>query len=201
MRIAREIHDTIAQSLTGIIIQLRNADAALAKGLSDVAQKDVQLAMAFAQAGLGEARRCVHAWRTEALPEGSFSTSAEKLVRRMTAGSDLCVQLEVEAPCRELTPEFETSMLRILQESLTNVIRHAQARHFSVTLRREESGLQLVLCDDGCGFDVTHIAAGYGLLGMRERAEALGGQLTISSTEGRGTTIHVSLPARCFQSS
>jgi signal transduction histidine kinase len=200
-RIAREIHDTVAQALTGIIIQLRNADAALGRGFSEVAQKDLQLAMAFAHEGLGEARRCVHAWRTEPLTDGSFSLAAERLVRRMTSGSGLSGVWEVAGNRRELTTACEKSMLRILQESLTNVLRHAQASRFSATLRFEQSGVRLLLRDDGCGFHAARTDLGFGLLGMKERVGALGGQLTISSAVGQGTTILVSLPDSCFQSS
>ena len=117
----------------------------------------------------------------------------EDLLKRMSNGIDLNAELRIEGEQRVIPPQWEEGLLRITQESLTNTIKHAQARNFRATLslRAEEVGLQLV--DDGLGFDPQEEHDGFGLVGMKERADQLGGQFVLRSKHGLGTEIIVTL--------
>jgi signal transduction histidine kinase len=195
-RIAREIHDTVAQALTGIIIQLRNANAALTASSPRLAQNDVERALELARRGLAETRRCVQAWRAQVRDARDLSATIEALVARGAYGTDLRAQVTVKGAPKPLVGTCATNMLRIIQEGLTNALRHARATHFDVTIDYEPRLLRLTLCDDGCGFDPERTHEGFGLLGIKERVAAMRGQLTITSAIGRGTTTSVVLRYR-----
>jgi signal transduction histidine kinase len=182
--------------LTAIIIQLRNADAALTAGSPGTAQKDVERAVEFARAGLGEMRRCVRAWRAQTPGGSDFATAVAQLVERVTSGTDLRTGLAVKGTPKKVHGPSAESMLRIVQEGLTNALRHARATRFDATIAYEPRALRVTLRDDGCGFDPARTHEGFGLLGIKERVAASRGQLTITSAIGRGTTTEIVLPYR-----
>jgi signal transduction histidine kinase len=195
-RIAREIHDTVAQALTAVIVQLRNAAAALAASSPHMAQNDVERAVELARVGLAETRRCVQTWRAPARDASDLPATIKALVTRGTYGTDLRAQVAIKGAPRKLAAAYAMNMLRIVQEGLTNALRHAGATHFGVTVDYEPRLLRLTLCDDGCGFEPTRTHEGFGLLGIKERVAAMRGQLTITSAVGRGTTTSVVLRYR-----
>jgi PAS domain S-box-containing protein len=192
-RMAREIHDTLAQGFTGVIMQLEAAKGAAARGDRGETATHIERAGDLARLSLGEARRSVRALRPRSLKDATLYMALEDLLKRMSNGIDLNAELRIEGEQRAIPPHREEGLLRITQESLTNTIKHAQARNFRVTLdlRAEEVGLQLV--DDGLGFDPQEEHDGFGLIGMKERADQIGGRFVIRSKRGVGTEILVTL--------
>jgi signal transduction histidine kinase len=193
-RVARDIHDTLAQGFTGVIAQLEAAKGALSQRKKVRASDHLDRAGELAREGLREARRSVQALRPLALEEKPLATALKDLIERMTIGTSMKAKLSLQGEPRKLSPELETNLLRFGQEVLTNALRHAQASQFDVLLVFESGEIRLNLRDNGCGFDPMKNHEGFGLQGMRERAEALGGQFSIQSSEGNGTAISILLP-------
>ncbi|GAB4061631.1 PAS domain S-box protein [Uliginosibacterium sediminicola] len=193
-RMARDIHDTLAQGFTGVIVQLEAAADASAKALNDEAKAHMLRAAELARDSLKEARRSVQALRPQALQDKTLCEALGSLVHTMTQGTALKAVFSVEGKLASLPAEWEENLLRIGQEVLTNTLRHAQAQQFSVQLAFAPSALKLTLQDDGKGFDARSKHDGFGLLGIRERVTGMGGQVSIHSQAGAGTTIHVTLP-------
>ena len=112
----------------------------------------------------------------------------------MTEGTSLQTKCVLRGAQRKLPPDWDENLLRISQEILTNVLRHAHARCFTLQLTFESEGIRMELRDDGCGFDPMRKHDGFGLLGIRERVESMGGRLTIQSERGAGTAAIITLP-------
>ncbi len=193
-RIARDIHDTLAQGFTGVIVQLEAAEDANLQGFPKEAGEHLDRARSLARESLNEARRSVQALRPQTLDDNDLSDALDDLFRKMTAGTGLASEFTVLGVPRSLRPEWETNLFHIGQEILTNALRHARATHFRVTLEFLPDEVLLDLRDDGRGFDATLRNDGYGLLGIRERVEAMGGRLAVASPPGQGTTVLISLP-------
>jgi PAS domain S-box-containing protein len=193
-RLARDIHDTLAQGFTGVIVQLEAAEEAMSQNLAAKAAGHLERAGELARESLRGARRSVRALRPQALEEKDLGEALEGLLRRVTAGTNLRAGFSSEGQARELPPEWEENVLRICQEVLTNALRHAQAREFKVRLLFERRELRLDLRDDGGGFDPAGRHEGFGLQGIRERVQGMGGQLSIQSAKGEGTAISIVLP-------
>ena len=196
MRIAREIHDTLAQGFTGVIVQLEAAEDAQTHGLKKENVDHVRRASELAKDILQEARRSVFALRPQALEQRELADALHELIARMTAGTSLQAELKVDGTPRKLPAEVEQNLLRIGQEALTNVLRHAGARHFTAKLTFRPEAVLLDLKDDGCGFDLGRRREGFGVTGMKERVESLAGRMQIESAPGHGTTISLVLPVR-----
>jgi len=194
-RLARDIHDTLAQGFTGVIMQLRAAQDAQGRQLPDQMAAHLEQASAMAQYGLQEARRSVHALRPQALEGGDLYSAMAEMFDSMTTGTALKATVTLMGGPLTLSPERETELLRIAQEALTNVVRHANATVLDATIRHAAGQVDLTLNDNGVGFDTTAQSDGYGLLGMAERSVAMGGTLNIRSESGAGTLVHVCLPA------
>jgi signal transduction histidine kinase len=197
-RLAREIHDTLAQGFAGILIHLQLAEAALSRKPEKALPALVQ-ARDLAKSSLAEARRSVLALRPNALENESLPGALRKLVETMTAGTPLRPRVEVRgAPC-PLPADTENHLLRIGQEALNNVLKYAQASEASVTLTFGEGRVTLGVRDDGVGFTPggTPREGGFGHVGMRERVQSLNGDLTILSAPGQGTEITVAVPIAC----
>jgi len=193
-RMARDIHDTLAQGFTGVIVQLEAAADATSKGLAKEAEEHLDRAGDLARESLREARRSVLALRPQVLEENNLCAALESLLKKMTAGTPVQAEFISQGEPRKLPPEWEENLLRIAQEVLTNVLRHAQASHFSAQLEFDASEIRLELRDNGRGFDPAGKHDGFGLIGMKERVEGMGGQLTIQSVNGMGTAIQIVLP-------
>jgi signal transduction histidine kinase len=193
-RMARDIHDTLAQGFTGVIVQLEAAADATSRRLADEADEHLRRARDLARDSLREARRSVQALRPTALLNQDLSEALKNLIREMTAGTKLRAEFLLQGEARQLSAELEDELLRIGQEVLTNTLRHADATEFNAVLMFGPQELRLELCDNGCGFDPHAKHDGFGLLGIRERIEGRGGRLTIHSTPNKGTTVSIIAP-------
>jgi signal transduction histidine kinase len=193
-RMARDIHDTLAQGFTGVIVQLEAVEEAMSQGLGAKAGEYLTRAGALARESLQEARRSVRALRPRTLEENDLCEALRSLIRKMTAGTSVQAQFSVLGELPELPAEWEENLLRIGQEVLANVLRHAKAREFNARLTFEKKEIRWILRDDGKGFDPTGRHDGFGLRGMRERVEGMGGRLSIESAGGQGTSISIVLP-------
>jgi PAS domain S-box-containing protein len=193
-RMARDIHDTLAQGLTGVIVQLQAAEDAFLKGYKKQSRDHMRNAQELARLGLGEARRSVRALRPRALEESSFWEALKSAIKSTTTGTSLETKFVVRGELRELPPVVQENLLHIGQEALTNTLKYARATRFETRLSFREKEVRLDLRDNGSGFKKNGRRGGFGLTGMRERVEQIGGALTIASAPGKGTQIVVILP-------
>lgn len=193
-RIAREIHDTLEQFLASANLQL----SALASSLRDIPQESLrilEMTRSLVRHGQEEARRTVRNLRLFALEKHDLPTALNQVVAQFKNGSRTDIQVRTTGVPKRLPAQVESSLLRIGQEATTNAIKHANASAIRLELDYGDAGVRLIVRDDGCGFDTTRAAftetGHFGLLGMRERAEKIGGTLQILSTPGHGTSIQV----------
>lgn len=193
-RMARDMHDTLAQGFTGVIVQLEAAADATSKGLTDESCRHLDRASSLARESLKEAQYSVRALRQPALEEHTLCEALESLLQKMTEGATVRAELILQGSLRSLPPMWEGNILRIGQEVLTNALRHAHASEFKTKLVFDPEEIRLELRDNGRGFDPASRYDGFGLLGIRERVEGMGGQLSIQSASGEGTTILIVLP-------
>jgi two-component system NarL family sensor kinase len=195
-RLAREIHDTLAQGLAAITLQLETADALLEAGASpNRARQAVDRALALARANLEEARRSVLDLRAAPLEGRTLADALANLVEEATAKHDLHVQFELLGGSRPLPMRIEVGLYRVAQEALNNVVRHADAQHLMLRLTIRPEQVQLAIEDDGRGFDPAEIGPDhYGLIGLSERVKLMGGSFQLCSSPSRGTQITVSVP-------
>jgi signal transduction histidine kinase len=197
-RMAREIHDTLAQGLTGIITQLQAAEHAAA----DPAEwrRHFASAAGLARESLTEARRSVDALRPEALETARLSGAVIAVAKRWSAIHGIAVQVTTTGAERPVSPAAESTLLRAAQEALANVAKHAKATRVGLTLSYMENEVALDVRDDGAGFDRAAAAparagGGFGLIAMKQRIEALAGTLQVESEPGGGTAISACVPA------
>src|SRR6202045_706223 len=193
-RMARDIHDTLAQGLTGVIVQLEAAEDAQAQNLAKDAAAHIERASDLARDSLQEARRSVHALRPLVLAGKNLCAAIEELIRKMVTGTNLHAEFTIQGEPQLMPQEWEENLLRVAQEVLTNTLRHARASHFKVHFAFDPQTIRLELRDDGCGFDPAKRYDGFGLLGIKERVESMGGELTVQSAPENGTAILVFLP-------
>ncbi|MFI7613305.1 sensor histidine kinase [Nonomuraea terrae] len=195
-RLAAEIHDTLAQGLTGIVTQLQAA----ADSADPAAVRDhIDRASALARQSLGEARRSVRDLGPGQLEHDPLPTALEKIVAAWSAETGVEGRFTVTGAAEPLHDEVEAALLRIAQEALANVARHAGARRTGVTLSYMDDEVSLDVRDDGRGFDPRNPPArgdtgGFGLGGMRARAERVGGALVVESEPGLGTALSARVP-------
>ncbi|GAA6614581.1 PAS domain S-box protein [Scytonema sp. NUACC26] len=190
-RIAREIHDILAQTFTGIILHIQVATQVLTDDL-EATQAHLEMIDELARTGLAEARRSVATLRPQLLEEGNLQSALYCLVTQMRAATDTALCYEIKGTAYLLPVEVESNLLRMGQEALTNAIKHANASEIRVELLYEKAQCILRVKDNGQGFEVGNLPNGrFGLLGMSERAERIGAQLTIESQPEHGTEIVV----------
>ncbi len=194
-RLAREIHDTLAQGFTGIVVQLEAAEYVLTKAPQE-AREHLARAGALARESLTEARRSVRALRPQALEQSSLISAFARHVEQMTYGTPTQAHFRVHGTPPSLGHNKETDLLRIGLEALTNALKHARANVIRVELFFEPGEVRLSVRDDGQGFDphLAEAAEGFGLKGIHERVADLGGQLTVASGPGQGTEVVVVIP-------
>jgi signal transduction histidine kinase len=192
-RMARDMHDTLAQGFTGVIVQLEAAKNASGHGASADMETHVNRATELARHSLSEARRTIRALRPEALEHSELSVALRVLMEHMTAGTELRGEFSTRGEPRSLTASTEDNLLRIHQEILTNTLKHSGAKLVTAALSFEETAVVLGIKDDGVGFDVSTKHDGLGLLGIRERVRQMNGKLTIESRRGSGTSIQVAI--------
>jgi len=195
-RMAREIHDTLAQGLTGIVTQLQAAEQVAHDPPSW--QRHFAAAIRLARESLSEARRSVDALRPESLETARLSDALADVARRWSALHGTPVQVSTTGTTRPVRPEAEVALLRAAQEALANVARHAEASRVGLTLSYLDNEVALDIRDDGKGFhphaNGQHTTAGFGLVAMRQRMESLSGTLQIESEPGFGTAISARVP-------
>jgi two-component system NarL family sensor kinase len=193
-RLAREIHDTLAQGLTAVSLQLESADALL-EAEADVhrIRKVVQQALALTRANLEEARRSVLDLRAAPLEGRTLTEALQLLVEQ----AGMPVEMMVTGANRPLSPRAEIGLYRIAQEALNNIGRHAEASRVWLEVTMSPEAVKLVVSDNGRGFDPEQIPQNrYGLLGLNERVRLLHGRLQVESTPGQGTRLEVTIPLR-----
>jgi signal transduction histidine kinase len=196
-RLAREIHDTLAQGFVGISSQL-DAVAMCMPEETSPARKYLDLARRMARHSLTEARRSVMDLRASMLEGQDLAAAIESGTRIWTAGSGVEVDLDVSCSHGPLPEDMEQHLLRIAQEAVANILKHAEATRIWIKLHIESSKLYLRIRDNGRGFDQNGVFATlgghFGLIGMRERAERLGGEMNLASHPGEGTEVEVKVP-------
>ena len=189
-RMARDIHDTLAQGFTGVIIQLDTSVEALRDEEPEEAAKHIGRARELARESLIEARRSVHALRPQALEKATFADALRAIITNTTAGTSLHSDFQLKGEPHELQPAVEENLLHIGQEALSNALKHACATKFRARLSFDSDAVRLELRDNGKGFVVDYAnGGGIGLLGMRERAQQIGAKLAVTSKPGRGPKV------------
>ncbi len=197
-RLAREIHDTLAQGLSAVSLQLETADALLeASADPERVRKAVRQALTLTRANLEEARRSVLDLRAAPLEGRTLSKALEALAKEVTARGKTQVRLEAISDERPLPVRIEAGLYRIAQEALTNIERHANARQAKLRLEITPEQIQLRIWDDGQGFEPSQVPKDrYGLIGMNERARLLGGTFCLESSPGSGACLEVTIPLK-----
>lgn len=192
-RIAREMHDTLAQGFVGISLQLELASKMLSVS-AEAAKEQMDQARIVVRNSLAEARRSLWDLRSQQLEKADLPTALSNTAKQLTAQTPVALQFQVTGTFRPLPPQVENELLRIGQEAVTNAVRHAQPKHIKIELSYETGRVGLSVRDDGRGFDPANAASlngHFGLVGMKERAAQIQGTLTVDSRPGEGTAIKV----------
>jgi signal transduction histidine kinase len=191
MRVSRELHDEMGQQLAALRMEV-SVLRQHARGGEPPDDAAFDMLLDRVDGLVASVRGVVSQLRPPAL-DGGLATAIDWLAAEFTRHTGLPCCLDVETGVRLSQPDAATMVFRIAQESLNNVRRHARATHVELQLRQDEAGCELTVTDNGIGFDIGEQFSGYGLLGMEERARALGGVLTIESAMGSGTTVHLQI--------
>jgi signal transduction histidine kinase len=200
-RMARDIHDTLAQGFTGVIAQLEAARGAMSRKKTMRVSDHLERAGEMARESLREARRSVHALRPQALEQKPLTAALRDLMKRMTTGMTMKAKLAVKGEPRKLSPEWETNLLRIGQEVLTNAIRHSEASRFDALLVFGPDDVRVSFRDNGRGFDLEKANGGLGIQGVSERVQEMEGEFSIQTGEGKGTMISLVIPSNTISES
>jgi PAS domain S-box-containing protein len=194
-RMAREIHDQVGQALTALRLDLTWLGRKLPEGSAALRRK-VDAMVALTEETIEAGRRIVEELRPPILDDLGLVPALEWYVQHFAHRSGLRVQLDVESKALPMDDQLAVMAYRIVQEALTNVARHAQAKHVTVRLGERDGALTVEISDDGRGIQPEAVASArsFGIVGMRERADARGGALEISGVPGRGTTVRVRIP-------
>ncbi len=191
-RLARELHDETGQALTSILLGLAAVESAKTAEEAHAAAADLR---GLVVETLQSVRRLAVELRPSALDDFGLEPALRRLGETVRERGTLDVQVETRLGSVRLPADVETALYRIVQEALTNAVKHASANHVSVVVTRKATGVQVMIEDDGTGFDpAARSTGGLGLLGMRERVELLDGTLAIDTSPGAGTTLIVELP-------
>ncbi len=196
-RMARELHDTLEQNLTGISLSLEAANLTLA-GAPQMAEQHLTRALGQVDASIEEVHRAVWALRETSLAGRGLGDALDEIGQQLASCSarPIEVRTSVAGQPRPFAVAVENNLLRIGQEALTNAVKHGKASHIGIDLRYEPQVFSLCVSDDGCGFDTAAVAAPdrFGLVGMRERAREIGARLELRAVVSRGTEVRVALP-------
>jgi signal transduction histidine kinase len=193
-RLARELHDTLAHTLSGLSVQLEAA-----KAYWDVdqpaAREILEKSSASAHAGLEETRRALKALRASPLEDMGLAVAIKALATDTAARANLVLELQIAEKLPALSPDVEQAIYRIVQEAIANIITHANAKNFSIKLELSGEKVHLLIQDDGTGFDIekNNKPSHFGITGMKERAHLIGAELTITSKPGAGTRIELTV--------
>ena len=191
-RLARELHDETGQALTSILLGLRTIEEAKDKVELDAALTEVR---DLVRATLQDVRQLAVELRPKALDDFGLVAALERLTSSFGEQTGISMEFQSSLPAGRLSPEVETALYRIVQEALTNIVKHSRAGRVSIVVGRKDGAVSVVVEDDGVGFEPTRTREeGLGLIGMRERVALLGGRLTIESRPGAGTTFVAEVP-------
>jgi signal transduction histidine kinase len=195
-RLAREIHDTLAQGLGAISMQMELAKSQLDPH-SNGAGEHLEQARRLVRSSLADARNSIWNMRSQVLETGDLSSALTDILKQLCDGTGVEGQMRLKGRLRRLPPVTENNLLRVGQEAITNAMKHAQAKFIEVELEFTGKEVRMRVNDNGQGFDTAHPPAsesGFGLMGMRERVEEMHGHLTVRSVAGRGTEILLAVP-------
>jgi signal transduction histidine kinase len=196
-RIAREIHDTLAQGFVAVSVQLEVASRLLSHS-AETAREHLEQARALTRDCIAEARSSIWNLRSQGTGAHDLAAAITHAAERITATNHVKARVRVSGTYRRVAPQLEQELVRIAQEAMTNTVRHAQAEHVDVTLLFQEKLLRMTIKDDGRGFDGDaddyRLDGHFGLTGMRERAEQLGGRFVVNSASGQGTEVQIEVP-------
>ena len=192
-RLARELHDETGQALTSILLGLKGLEERMDDAESREAAEELR---ELVVSTLQDVRRLAVELRPSALDDFGLVAALERLTGSFAEQTGIAVDFQTALAEERLPEEVETALYRIVQESLTNVVKHARARRVSILLARKDGAVKAVVEDDGQGFDPAEQTGGSGLVGMRERLALLGGRLAVESAPDRGTTVAAEVPLR-----
>lgn len=194
-RLARELHDTLAHTLSGASVQLEAVDA-LWETDPGAARTMLTQALVTTRTGLVETRRALQALRASPLDDLGLALALRNLAGSLASRAGLAVELDLPEHLDDLNPMMEQAVYRVAQEAVANIDRHANAGHVTIQLQRENQHLALTIVDDGWGFagDEVNTDSRFGIKGMKERAEMIGGTVEIDSRPGAGTTVRLTVP-------
>ncbi|MEV6286625.1 sensor histidine kinase [Kribbella sp. NPDC051770] len=203
-RMAREIHDTLAQGMTSIVMLAQTASVELSRGGVDAVAGRLSAIEDNARENLAEARALVAAFTPVALSEATLSEALRRQAERFRAETGIDVQVVLDMPDDEvaaLPQGQQVVLLRSAQEALANVRKHAAATSVLITLSMTDDGVEISVSDDGSGFEPSDAGGGYGLAAMRGRVEESGGSVQVDSAPGRGTRVQVLIPSNSQENS
>lgn len=196
-RMARELHDTLAHTLSGLAVQLDSVTT-LWDSIPSEASAMLEQSLATIRSGLDETRRALQALRATPLEDLGFSLAIRTLAEEAASRGNLSLEMELPEELKALPPEVEHCFYRIAQEALENVLKHANAQRVTVHLKQSGEHLALTISDDGEGYTPETMAEDHhlGIRGMRERAEMIGATFEVESQAGQGTTVRLSWEKR-----
>jgi len=190
---ARDVHDTLAQGFTGVILNLEAAEEACAD-LPKEARDRIARARDVARSSLEEARRSVLALSSPLPVNDDLTGAIRELVDRCRLSTNTQVELSIRGTAVRLARPVAEDLLRIVQQAVDNALKHARANSIRIELAFIKKEVRLQIIDDGKGFDVRKARPGVGLIGMRERAREIGGKFVVKSKPGKGTRVEVTVP-------
>jgi len=193
-RLARELHDTLAHTLSGLAVQLETVKAYWDVD-HEMARNSLEKSIATAHSGLEETRRALKALRASPLDDMGLAGAVEAMAATSAARGNLTLDLSISDNIPALSPDVEQAVYRIAQEAITNVVNYAGARNLKLRLEFYEGKLRLIVGDDGQGFEIDKVqkTSQFGLTGMKERAQLIGADLDIRSSPGMGTTVMLTI--------
>jgi signal transduction histidine kinase len=193
-RLAGEIHDTLAQGFSSVIMLLQAAETGLGPDTAEPARRQISLAAETARENLAEARGLVAALAPADLASGNLPGALRRVTERLGAETGIEVTFTEDGEPRPLPATLDVVLLRVAQEALANVRKHAEARTARVSLRYTGGAVSLQVSDDGRGYVVDGATSGYGLRGMRERLGQVNGRIEVTSGPGAGTCVRAEVP-------
>nr|WP_225954204.1 sensor histidine kinase [Kibdelosporangium phytohabitans] len=189
-RLAGEIHDTLAQGFTSIITLVQAAESELGRDEAQV-RRHMALALRTARENLAESRALVAALAPAELTESSVVDAIRRQAAKLAEETGVAAEVVVQGDRRPLPTGIDVVLLRTVQESLSNVRKHAHAGSVEIVLSYQDESIVVIVSDDGTGFDSAAPTSGFGLRGMRSRIEQVGGSLSVTSSPGSGTTVEL----------